>query len=563
MSLALTEKFLAKLLGFTGAFTTLILVSGSVTDPVNTPKMVAIGIFGFSALSIVLLTNLKKTLYSNKLMLFNTILFLLFLATSSFVSNAPFSQVLYGSYGRNNGLLTYVCLSFILLATMSLNSIVSFNSIIKGFMTAGVLNVAYCLWVIFFGDFISWYNPYKSPLGTLGNPNFIGAFLGMFFAALSALIFDLKSSKFTKTLAIVLLPIVVFEILKTNAIQGRVVAIAGLAIVIFFFLKAKFNTIVVGCYTIFITIGGGFALAGALQMGPLAQYIYKTSVSLRGQYWLAGWNTGQTHPFTGVGMDAFGDWYRRMRDARALELPGVNTVVNASHNVPLDLFAFGGWPLFLTYLTTLVITMIAIIKTLKRTKIADLNFVILVSVWFGYQLQSLISINQIGLAIWGWILSGALISYERVSRVYKNDNTNQATTTPKIVRNSKVNLPAQVPLFAVSGGLIGLLLTLPPLSADLTWMAASKQHTISGVEEALKVSYFNPPNSVKYLQAVQTFEQNGLFDLAKKYALQAVAWNPDSFDAWRVLYSIKNTTEEEKNLALKNMKRLDPLNKEI
>ena len=41
-------------------------------------------------------------------------------------------------------------------------------------------------------------------------------------------------------------------------------------------------------------------------------------------------------------MDTFGDWYRRMRDAHALELPGVNNVVNAAHNVPIDIFHLEG-----------------------------------------------------------------------------------------------------------------------------------------------------------------------------------------------------------------------------
>ena len=159
-----------------------------------------------------------------------------------------------------------------------------------------------------------------------------------------------RSSGLGRLLSLCGLPISAFEIIKSHAVQGRVVAAFGSAIVIFLFIRSKFNRIVLTGYSFLSIILGTFALAGALQIGPLTKYIYKTSVSLRGQYWLAGWNTGQEHPLTGVGMDAFGDWYRRMRDPHALELPGVNTVVNAAHNVPIDIFAFGGWPLFVTYL---------------------------------------------------------------------------------------------------------------------------------------------------------------------------------------------------------------------
>ena len=68
-------------------------------------------------------------------------------------------------------------------------------------------------------------------------------------------------------------------------------------------------------YTLGVGILGFIALMGALQKGPLTKLIYKTSVSLRGEYWQAGWNMAKEFPLTGVGMDSYGDWYRRARDA--------------------------------------------------------------------------------------------------------------------------------------------------------------------------------------------------------------------------------------------------------
>ena len=42
-----------------------------------------------------------------------------------------------------------------------------------------------------------------------------------------------------------------------------------------------------------------------------------------------------------------------------------------------------------------------------------------------------------------------------------------------------------------------------------------------------------------------------------------MAFNPDYFDAWRVLYSISKATEADKEEAVKNMKRLDPKNPDV
>jgi O-antigen ligase len=64
---------------------------------------------------------------------------------------------------------------------------------------------------------------------------------------------------------------------------------------------------------------------------------------------------GKEHPLTGVGMDSYGDWYRRARSENAATvLPGPKTITNAAHNVVIDFFAFGGWPLLLAYLGTLL-----------------------------------------------------------------------------------------------------------------------------------------------------------------------------------------------------------------
>jgi hypothetical protein len=351
-------------------------------------------------------------------------------------------------------------------------------------------------------------------------------------------------------------------IVDSSAIQGRVVAALGVGLVLFFYIRSKFNVLIQSLYSTFATIVGFFGIAGALQQGPLVEYIYKTSVSLRGQYWLAGWNTGEANPFFGSGMDAFGDWYRRSRDLRAIELPGVNTVVNAAHNVPLDMFAFGGWPLFVSYLGIMLLGAIAIVKLVLRSRKYDVVTVSLSVAWIGYQIQSIISINQIGLAIWGWCLTGALIGYEFTTR--GNSSENQDTngqTKPSFrkVQSESASLLISTSIFAF----IGLIVALPPLSADAKWRNAQTSTTVEAIEASMVPSLFNPQNSTKYLMNIQILEQSNFPELAHKYALEATKWNPESFDLWRILFLVRNTSPEEKALAVENMKRLDPLNPDV
>ena len=556
------EKFLAQIVTWGTAFTTILVISGSVTDPVNTPKFVSLGVVGSAAI-LLLTLSLKTRLKTYKPLILLSLCFFAVLLVSTLASEAPLSQILYGSYGRNNGLLTYVFLTFLILSAAAFRTKSSFDLVVKSLITAGVINILYCLWVITFGDFIGWDNPYGNILGTLGNPNFIGAFLGIIFSTLFAVVLDSNTSRTYRFASLGLLPICAFEIIDSSAIQGRVVALFGSAIVLFLYLRSRFNIFVLMGYSVVTVLAGVVALLGALQIGPLTEFVYKRSVSLRGQYWLAGWNTGQEHPFTGVGMDSFGDWYRRTRDVHALELPGVNTVVNAAHNVPLDMFAFGGWPLFLCYLSFILLSGVALVRILLRAKKFDLVFAVLASSWAGYQLQSVISINQIGLAVWGWLLGGALIGYECATRGQELPNNPVA----KVRGNSRSlttdsTLPKDL-VFAATGAVCGLILSLPPLAGDIALRSAQLSRSVQALESTMKPSYFNPQNSNKYILNIQLLEQSNFPSLSHKYALEAVKWNPDSYDSWKVFFLIQNATPEEKALSVSNMKRLDPLNPDV
>jgi hypothetical protein len=118
-------------------------------------------------------------------------------------------------------------------------------------------------------------------------------------------------------------------------------------------------------------------------------------------------------------------------------------------------------------------------------------------------------------------------------------------------------------LIALTGGVVGLLIALPPLTADAKWRSAQLARTVPALEASMEASYFNPQNSTMYLTNIQTLEQSNLFSLSHKYALEAVKWNPETFDLWKILYLVRDSTVEEKAVALENMKRLDPLNPDV
>lgn len=555
------EKTTALVLLIGAPFTTLFITTQSVTDPVNATKLFIAGGFGFALIFVLLGFNARTAIANFKIYLVISILFLAVALNAVISSAAPFTQNFYGSYGRNTGLVAYLIFVFASVGMLGLRDVAGFRKLILGLQFAGLVNVIYCAWVIAFGDFLSWSNPYGNILGLFGNPNFISSFLGIFIATLLAFIADSKSSWRYRSIAAVVALVAFYEIVQSHSIQGIVVTAGAIAIVGFFVVRAHLKqNVYTYLYMAAATGVGILAILGALQKGPFT-FIYKTSVSLRGAYWNAGTRMGLDHPLTGVGMDTYGDWYRRARSENAATvLPGPRTVTNASHNVVLDFFAYGGWPLLLTYIGLLLVAAVAVIRVIARTRAYDAIFVAMVAAWVCYLAQAIISINQIGLAIWGWLLTGALVAYEYATRpsVAVDEPVNR-----KGVRKSANTGVVSPQLVAGIGVVVGLLVAVPPLSADMKWRSALDSKNASKVLEALEPSYLVPSDSQRFAQAVQLLAGSNLNEQAHQVALKAVAFNPDYFDAWRLLYALSNSTDAEKSLAIENMKRLDPRNPDV
>lgn len=554
------EATLSKLLMVGPAFVSLFLVLNVVSDPVNAPKMTALGSLGCALIALVLVSNVRRTWLESKYLLVVLGLFFLAMMNSVFNSQSPLTQNLYGVYGRNTGFITYVSLIFILLGALQIRRLRTFDLLIFGFFAVGVINVIYCAWVLVFGDFIPWNNPYKSILGTFGNPNFVSAFLGMFISGLLAFFILKRMRPIVRISGVVVLGISFLEIVKSHSIQGIAVTAFGLGIVFFFLIRAKFESNTPWIIYLFSTVVLGVTgILGTLQIGPLS-FIYKKSVSLRGSYWQAGINMGKEHPLTGVGMDSYGDSYKAMRPEVALiDTPGPKVVTNSAHNVFVDLFSYGGWLFLASYIGILIIVLVSVIRVIKRSRSYEPIFVTLTVVWATYLIQSIISINQIGLVVWGWVTSGALVAYEILTRRASGGSESKNINSKKVVtRGSEAFVSPN--LVAGIGLAIGLVIALPPLSGDLKWKSALDSRNIANVEAAMVPSYLNPLTSFRYGSVVSLLSENGFNDAAYKYARMAVQFNPEFSDSWRQLYSLPQSTTAEKEIALKNIQRLDPNN---
>ena len=554
-----SEKTIAKLL-YLGVPAVSLLVTGFMSyDPVNVGKMVITVGIGFSIWALILKNNFGSSLKYQKSVFVAIAFFIISGVSSTLASEAPLEQNIFGVFGRNTGFLTYLGLAGILFGASLLRNLGNYEKLIKGLIVAGLVNVAVCATELAGYNLFGFNNIYKNILGTFGNPNFISSFLGIFASTFLAYIFSPGVAVWVRVSAPVVIGLAFFEILDSNSIQGVVVTVLGFTIVGFLVIRSYLKNIALQfIYIVLAFIGGGFGVAGALQIGPLTELIYKTSVSLRGEYWRAGIKMGMDHPLTGVGFDTYGDWYRRARSASAMILPGPGTVTNSAHNVNIDIFSYGGFPLLISYLALVILAGIAVVKVVIRSKGYDKHFFPLATAWVCYQAQAIISINQIGLAVWGWALTGAVIGFEKLTRSQEVESTPD-TSAKKVRRGSNQN-QATTYLVSVAGFSVGIILAFPALLGDSNWRSSMNSGSLETVQKAANAW---PKDSYRLASIAVLFEENKFPQQAYEVTKSLNEFNPAYFDGWRIKAGISQSTPEDRTKATEQMRLLDPRNTEL
>lgn len=467
------------------------------------------------------------------------------MAVSLFASGINLTEGLFGVTGRQTGFLTYFALaSFALYSSLVSNQESILRTgvllIICGFF-AGLYGLMQLLKI----DPINWPEATVGIFGLFGNQNFQSSFMGIFGTTCAGFLIHPRIKLLMRSLLFALFVLSVINIYGTKSQQGYLVLISGLSVVLFFRLKSsKFSVRILNLYVLLGSLGLVAVAVDIFQKAPWKSKIYEESVSLRGDYWRAGWKMIQSHPIFGVGPDGFRDYYRPSRDLVSASRPILDQYNDSAHNVFLDIGANGGFILLAIYFLILILVVRAIFRISIRERDFNAPITVLISAWVAYIAQSIISINQIGLAVWGWALAGLIIGYEINTRNQEKNN---------VFKNVKTH---QV-LLAIITGLSSLVLTLPLMIADASFRSTIKSGDVLRIESAVR----QWPQSVNRLNFVaQLFRENNFPDRSIVIAREAVAFNPSNFEAWRELSLQPNATPEERKMAISRMKELDPFN---
>jgi O-antigen ligase len=526
----------------------LIITPGFNYDAINVPKLIALVFFGSLLVSTQFNEQNLMLLKANKLLTASTCLFLLVTAVNPFIVNRNVLLQLYGGDGRNTGVFATIFFLIFMLCSIFLANKIVVRMFGKLVVAVGVISSIYGLLQSLGMDPVTWDNPYNEVMGFLGNPNQQSSLLGICSVVTFAFLCSNSISMARKVLLFSLLVFLVYIIIQTNSTQGLIVSVMGSSLVLW--IKIKFLPIIRVWKTSYVILISGIAIYSLMDMLRITSgnYLYKESISLRGDFWRTALQITKDHPVTGIGLDGYADWYRRSRDSVAASRLNLDSVSDSPHNIFLDYLSGGGIPLFIAFLLINVLTLISLIRLYRKLDQFSLEVAILSGVWIGFFLQGLISPIHISLSIWGWITAGLILGLDI------KDNFGQ-THAPQKTKKSASSLGAISPLLRFVGVIIAFAITLPIYRMDHSFRVAFKTAQVQDFQDAANAW---PKYPIRLATIGNILLQNNLTEIGKPILFEAVRINPDSYPSWFILNKYPDLTESDRKSVVINLKRLEP-----
>jgi O-antigen ligase len=432
-----------------------------------------------------------------------------------------------------------------------------------------LLVAAYFLIQLLGFDRADWIDAYGGvPSSTLGNPNFVSAFVAIGFVSTLPLLVTKRTSFRLKVLIVFVSILEFYVTVESNSFQGLAIILIGFTLIAFSSLTRlllKFDLEIrrlaaISAVFIFIAVFAFLIFRESLS-------IENSTLKARLDYWQAGLAMGLDAPIFGRGFDFFGESYLRYRsESAATRSPGLFT--DSAHNYFIDLFAFGGFPLLVTTTLPILFVLLGIIKSSITSRIVtnqnQWEYTIhkcLFIVWIGFVFQALLSPFSIPLAYLGFLLTGYL--YGRFNQTEQptegfvpltKRQVSPKTASRRLTVNTIIVKVLLVPFF-----ILFPILGLQPMIADAKFRDGIEQ----GNGDLIYRGALSQPKSFQTMSyAAEIFLQNKREDLARPIIMDMVEQNPENIVGWRLFERVSQSGAETAKAHAKIL-ALDPKNPEL
>jgi len=560
-----TSRFPALALSFTAMFCALAISTPFSFEPINLVKM--LGLFvGASILLpnliLMLLSGDKFFAKSQKFILLMCLLFSIFQLVNLLVHRDKFWEISVGVFGRNNGVVCYLALIVLFISSTQIAR-TNFPLMMRLFEISGNLVLGYATIQILGLDPINW--SAEGPFSTLGNLNFSAAFMAMHASSLLTKIFVKPSLPWhTKVWYLLTLLLELFVIWRTTSIQGLAMILIVASLLLHRLIPLK-GTLKIAISLAITFCMGILAFLGSLGIGPLGS-LKQDTMLFRLDYWTAGLSMAQQFPLFGVGMDAYGNFYRQYRNEDAANRNYFDRTANAAHSIPIDVLSGAGLVAGLCYFVILFYCLFISFRNLIFSK--EKIKVQISAVSIGFLFQQFVSINQIGVSAWGWIFLGLLVGKEFNQEPDIENSALRKRKEEKVAygkQNERTSISKigsrPIYWFMVSISFVPtLIFGLIPFNADMRFSKALKS---AGINDQWQVASGSGGNQylMEYVlkNAVASNNPKTIYEYAKVTSERY----PRSFYAWNVRAGLITSSMTERQAALDILRSLDPLNTEI
>ena len=548
----------------------LIVITALVTpwnnlEPVGLPKLAALTVT-VSLVGLLLVLFYKSPPKFPKVFFLSTLIAMALCLLNVFINNQFVSERVYGVHGRNFGALILVCLLLISIMSFSLSEKLDPKKILTAIKVSSFLVAIYFLAQLKGLDRAAWVDAYGgTPSSTLGNPNFVSAFVSIGFVSTLPLLLARQTKLPIRTIIFLISAIELYVSVESNSFQGLAIILLGFFYATMSFLKPVLLRRKKGYLAAFFSLVT-LSISYFLYRFQDLLSINNATIQARLDYWEAGLAMGLDSPIFGRGFDYFGESYFLFRSERAA-IRSTGLYTDSAHNYFIDIFAFGGFPLIVMILFPILLVLQSKLKSTssplnisKQDKeIETLNRGLFLA-WIGFIFQALLSPFSVALAYLGFFLTGFL--YGRFSEVKENEESSMNGFKRGVIPKSRAKKSALNR--AIKVFLIPLLLSLPyfgfqPIIADAKFRDGIEQ----GNGDAIyRIALSQPKNFQRMQNAAEIFIQNERVDLATPIIREMVEQNPEKIAGWRLLEQVSKT-EADKAEARAKILTLDPRNPDL
>ena len=300
--------------------------------------------------------------------------------------------------------------------------------------------------------------------------------------------------------------------------------------------------------------------------------MFQETLSIRLHYWRIALKILGDHPWVGVGIDRYGDYYRTYREPWFVEKYGPGLISTNAHNVALqwgtDLGLLGlAMYLALFILPTFVYLKYGRLRIERKFQEQDFIYV----GFFAFYLQSLISISQLSVTILGFALLGISLSY-----IHQDSNVESHKDSVK--KSSRRNQVSKASFVGFGTWWLLFVSAMAPFTSSIIRNDLNLRKAMELPGTAQQVSDLLPrskaiEDAIKpfiedqdYVSlAIQNLYTQGNAQTGIEIAKAAVLSNPRSWVGYQsqvLAYAQSNMTPEALEAAKKTLE-LDPLNYNI